>query len=144
MIPQEFIGYSQLTNLNEIAQQLLAYADKTRVWLFFGDLGAGKTTLIKAICAELGILGTVTSPTFALVHEYVLPTGSPVYHIDAYRIGPEQEATLIEVQSYIDTGHYCLVEWPTKLAQVFLPGHMAIQMVTEADGSRSIRAQLND
>jgi tRNA threonylcarbamoyladenosine biosynthesis protein TsaE len=144
MNPQTFTRHSQLTNLREIAQQLLAYAGQTKVWLFFGDLGAGKTTLIKAICAELDVLDAVTSPTFALVHEYALPNGSPVYHIDAYRIGPGQEATILEVQSYLDTGHYCLIEWPTKLTQASLPAHMTIQMFTQPDGSRSIKAQLHD
>jgi tRNA threonylcarbamoyladenosine biosynthesis protein TsaE len=144
MIPPEITVYGQLSNLDVIAQQLLDYAGQAKVWLFLGDLGAGKTTLIKALCAKLGVADAVTSPTFALVHEYALPTGMPVYHIDAYRIGPEEELTNWELQSYLDSGHYCFVEWPTKLAKVVLPAHMTIQIIPQPDGSRFIKARLSD
>lgn len=137
-----FTSYSYLASLRDTAQQLLAYANTQKVWLFTGNLGAGKTTLIKAICAELGIQEPVTSPTFGLVHEYALPTKEPVYHLDAYRIINGQEAAAQEFQPYLDGDYYCFVEWPMNLTQVVFPRHMAIDIVIQAHGARRVHAQL--
>ncbi len=133
---------SQLADLSKTAQDLLGYAGQNKVWLFYGDLGAGKTTLIKALCAELGVLGPVTSPTFGLVHEYALPTGEPVYHIDAYRVEAGDLGTNLEVQACLDSGHYCFVEWPEKLMDMAWPPHMTIQLKPQPADSRELKMQL--
>jgi tRNA threonylcarbamoyladenosine biosynthesis protein TsaE len=135
-----FTSYSSLNNLPEIAKELLNFAGKTKVWLFLGDLGAGKTTLIKALCAQLGLLEVVTSPTFALVHEYRLPSNEAIYHIDAYRTDPE--TTVVEWQSYFDTGSYCFIEWPTRLGAVVLPSHIVISLAPQSAGNCYVQAQL--
>ena len=78
-------------------------------------MGAGKTTLIKEICASLGILTPITSPTFSLVNEYQTPSGKPIYHFDFYRINSIEEVYDIGYEDYFYSGHICLIEWPEKI-----------------------------
>ncbi|TZF85751.1 tRNA (adenosine(37)-N6)-threonylcarbamoyltransferase complex ATPase subunit type 1 TsaE (plasmid) [Pedobacter sp. BS3] len=110
----------QLIAINELekaAQQLLDVAGKHKVWLFYGDMGAGKTTLIKAICRQLGITDTVSSPTFSIVNEYASPQG-PVYHFDFYRLKAESEALDLGYEDYLYSGNYCFIEWPEKISNL--------------------------
>ena len=106
-----------LSDINSIAQQLINTASAKRIWLLQGDLGAGKTTLVKAICRQLGAVGDFSSPTYSLVNEYLLPSGGAVYHIDLYRLNSIEEALDIGVEEYLNSGSYCLIEWP----QLILP-----------------------
>src|SRR5690349_11408391 len=111
---------THLNNLEEAAQALITYAASCNIWLFKGELGAGKTTLIKAICKQLGVHEHVTSPTFALINTYHLPSGDPIYHLDAYRLSQEAEIVDMDYPFYLETGAYCFIEWPQKIAQ-FIP-----------------------
>lgn len=105
----------QLERLDAAATRLLKSFPENRLFAFFGEMGAGKTTFIKAICKTLGVTENISSPTFALVNEYADKNGNPVYHFDFYRIENEQEAIDIGVREYFSSGHYCFIEWPEKI-----------------------------
>ena len=102
-------------DLEEASRKLLQFSNEKRVIAFFGEMGSGKTTFIKAICGELGVKETVNSPTFALVNEYMTANDKPVYHFDFYRIKNENEARDIGCEEYFYSGHYCFVEWSEKI-----------------------------
>ena len=105
----------KLDTLEVTAKKLLNSFREVRLFAFFGEMGAGKTTFIKAICKALGVHENISSPTFALVNEYADEGGNPVYHFDFYRIENEQEAVDIGVREYFSSGHYCFIEWPEKI-----------------------------
>lgn len=113
------------------ARLLLEKAGAKRVFLFSGDMGVGKTTLIKEMCKALGVFDTTSSPTFSIVNEYQSP-GGPVYHFDFYRIRSEQEAYDMGYEEYFYSGSYCFVEWPEKIGNL-LPED-AVQIHIEAQG----------
>ncbi|MBR3559496.1 MAG: tRNA (adenosine(37)-N6)-threonylcarbamoyltransferase complex ATPase subunit type 1 TsaE [Bacteroidales bacterium] len=103
------------SELPEVARKLLeAYPDE-RVFGFFGEMGTGKTTLIKEICRQLGVAVDMTSPTFAIVNEYWTSDGQPLYHFDFYRIDEPDDATRIGFQDYLYSGNYCFIEWTEKV-----------------------------
>ena len=102
---------SNLEKLDEAAQEVLHYAQDYKTFLFFGDMGAGKTTLIKAICNSLGVHSVVSSPTFSLVNEYEYP-GGLVYHFDCYRLKTPTEALDFGIEEYLSSESYCFIEWP--------------------------------
>ncbi len=107
-------------DLTEVAGSLAAALSgqddgSARIVLFYGSLGAGKTTLIKAVCEALGVEDTVTSPTFAIVNEYRTGDGEPVYHFDFYRTERVEEAYDLGYEEYFYSGKLCLVEWPEKI-----------------------------
>jgi tRNA threonylcarbamoyladenosine biosynthesis protein TsaE len=109
---------TQCRSLDELpgaARQMLEFSGDKKIIAFFGPMGSGKTTFIKAICREMGVKETVSSPTFALVNEYVSADGNPVYHFDFYRIKNENEAREIGCEEYFYSGHYCFVEWSEKI-----------------------------
>lgn len=103
-----------LDGLEQAARELIAHSDNRKIWLFYGEMGAGKTTLIKALARQWGVRETMSSPTFSLVNEYASPSG-PVYHLDLYRLKDEREALDIGIEDYFSSGSFCLVEWPEKL-----------------------------
>ena len=102
-------------DLTEAARKMFQFAGDRRIFAFFGPMGSGKTTFIKAICRELGVTENVTSPTFAIVNEYIAADGNPLYHFDFYRIKNENEARDIGCEEYFSSGHYCFVEWSEKI-----------------------------
>lgn len=99
-----------LAALPEVAEQILAVAKDQNIWLFKGEMGAGKTTLIKAICSQLGVEDTVASPSYSIINEYKLGTGK-LFHFDFYRVESLEEARNIGVEEYFDSGNYCFIEW---------------------------------
>lgn len=105
--------------LEAAANDLLQFCKSEKKFAFYGEIGAGKTTFIKQICKELGVVDTVSSPTYALVNEYQSQSG-PVYHLDLYRLNSAQEAIDIDVAGYLDDEAYCFVEWPD-IAEFLLP-----------------------
>ena len=103
-----------LASLPEVAEQILASVKDQNIWLFKGEMGAGKTTLIKAICSQLGVEDTVASPSYSIVNEYKLGDGK-LFHFDFYRIESIEEAQNIGVEEYFDSGNYCFIEWFAKV-----------------------------
>ena len=114
-VPETTIIIENPDQLEQAAQLILKYADGHRVFAIYGEMGAGKTTLIQSICKQLGIKDTVTSPTFSLVNEYHFDGGERVYHFDFYRIKNIQEAYDIGYEEYFFSGNYCFIEWPEKI-----------------------------
>lgn len=102
------------------ARELLEQIGSSKVLAFHGDLGAGKTTLIKEICKFLGVKDQMSSPTFAIVNEYL--ADEPIYHFDLYRLEKEEELDGIGFDDYVDSGQLCLIEWP-QIAADRLPGN---------------------
>jgi tRNA threonylcarbamoyladenosine biosynthesis protein TsaE len=109
------------------------------VWALHGEMGAGKTTLIKALVAALGVTEVTASPTFSIVNEYHDKNGKPIYHFDFYRIKNEVEAFDIGIDEYFDSGNLCLVEWPEKIPSLLPSAHLEIQLEIIDQQSRLIR-----
>ena len=130
-----------LAALPQAAQQLLPLLEQHKVIAFYGAMGAGKTTLIKAICDAMGITGTVNSPTFALVNEYRKPNGDPVYHFDFYRINKPEEAFDLGYEEYFFSGHACLVEWPELIAPLLPAGALHLHINVNNNGARTLDKQ---
>jgi tRNA threonylcarbamoyladenosine biosynthesis protein TsaE len=127
-----------LSDLNVVADKFLRAIRDKKVFAFFGPMGVGKTTFIKALCNELGVVEIVTSPTFALVNEYQTGGGDVIYHFDFYRIEKIEEVYDLGYEDYFYSGNYCFIEWPDKVAEI-LPEDIAyVQLVENKDGSRTI------
>jgi len=127
-----------LSDLNVVADKFLRAMRGKKVFAFFGPMGVGKTTFIKALCNELGVVEIVTSPTFALVNEYQTGEGDVIYHFDFYRIEKIEEVYDFGYEDYFYSGNYCFIEWPDKVAEI-LPENIAyVQLVENKDGSRTI------
>ncbi len=127
--------------LNEAADELLKFADKQRIFLFFGNMGAGKTTFIKSICKALGFHDSVSSPTYSIVNEYPLK-GALIYHFDFYRLKNQEEAYDIGFEEYLDSGNYCLIEWPEKIGDLWPDSYIKVEIEEIEGGSRIIKAQV--
>lgn len=127
-----------ISQLHQVAQQIVDFAEGDKVWLFYGEMGAGKTTLIKAICDVFAVQDLVNSPTFALVNEYRNEENQIFYHFDFYRIQNLEEALDIGVEDYFYSGHYCFIEWPSTIDVLIPEEHLSIQIEVTNDGSRSI------
>lgn len=131
----------RLSDLNGIAGSMIDASGDERILAFYGEMGVGKTTLIRAICRRLGVLSEVTSPTFALVNEY--PAGSGlVYHFDFYRINKISEALDFGIEEYFDSHAWCLMEWPGKIEELLPESTVRIFLLEKADGSRTIRMEI--
>ena len=105
---------------------------------FEGEMGAGKTTLIRALCAALGVEDDVSSPTFALVNEYRDGRGQPVYHFDFYRLDSAEEAARLGAAEYFDSGYLCLVEWPARVAELLPPQRLLVELTVTGPETRRI------
>jgi tRNA threonylcarbamoyladenosine biosynthesis protein TsaE len=130
---------TQLSDLPDAANHLLLNFPASRIFLFFGDMGAGKTTFIKTICADLGVDDAVTSPTYSIVNEYSSPKGK-IYHFDFYRLKDESEALDMGYEEYFYSGNYCLIEWPEKIASLWPPEFVKVNMAVLNDDRRRITA----
>jgi tRNA threonylcarbamoyladenosine biosynthesis protein TsaE len=126
-----------LDDIQSVAQQLLAQNPK-KVILLVGEMGAGKTTLIKALVAALGVQNATSSPTFSLVNEYHTDTNGPVYHFDVYRIKEETEAYDFGMDEYLYSGHWCFVEWPEKIPTLIPQEHSTIKIKTLSATTREL------
>jgi tRNA threonylcarbamoyladenosine biosynthesis protein TsaE len=133
-----------LQEISRAASEIVAACGDETIWLFEGSMGAGKTTLIKAICGELGVLNTVQSPTFSIVNEYLTDTGETIYHFDCYRLKNVAEAFDIGVEEYLDSGNLCLIEWPDKIADLLPEQFVKISIIPLPNGKRSIEILNND
>lgn len=122
-------------DLKPAAKQLLAFAAEEKIFLFDGDMGAGKTTFIKVICEALGVEDLVSSPTFSIVNEYLAEDGK-IYHFDFYRIKDLQEAYDIGYEEYFYSGDYCLIEWPEKIPDLLPPHYIRVTINVTREQTR--------
>jgi len=138
MTGQNEVRIDKVEGLNEVAQRLLEGFPKNRVFALFGQMGVGKTTLVKAICHHLGSSDTPTSPTFSIVNEYAIPSGPSIFHFDFYRLKKLEEAYNIGYEEYFYSGNYCFIEWPGIIEPLLPPDCIRIQ-ITEENGIRVFR-----
>lgn len=129
---------AHISQLPDMAKRIIDFAGQERLWLFEGEMGAGKTTLIKAICDAFGVQDVVSSPTFALVNEYRNLKDDIFYHFDFYRIQDAAEALDIGVNDYFYSGNYCFVEWPSNIDALIPENYLNIRIEAAVDDSRSI------
>jgi len=117
-----------LDNLREVAQQLLSLLGDEKIVAFYGEMGSGKTTIIKAMCECLDCVDAVNSPTFAIVNEYFTKDRKTVYHFDFYRLKNLREALDIGVEEYLYSGHLCFLEWPETIETLLPENHVKVRI----------------
>jgi tRNA threonylcarbamoyladenosine biosynthesis protein TsaE len=127
-----------LNDLPEVAAQLIEFAGDHTIWLFEGEMGAGKTTLIRAVCDAFGVEDNVHSPTFSLVNEYANAEGETFYHFDFYRIKEETEAMDIGAEEYFYSGDRCFIEWSSKIPSLIPERLLKIELEAQEDKTRKI------
>lgn len=132
------IEVNGLGELQAAALKIIEFAGDEKVWVLNGSMGAGKTTLSKAICAELGVMDTVQSPTFSIVNEYLTWNDEVIYHFDFYRLEHPEEALAIGVEEYFDSENLCLIEWPQKIGNLLPEKHLAIDIKDKGDKLREL------
>lgn len=135
------ITINDLASIRDAARRFVENIGESTVFAFYGKMGAGKTTFIKAVCEELGVEDVITSPTFAIVNEYRSDsTGELIYHFDFYRIKKIDEVYDMGYEDYFYSGALCFIEWP-ELVEDLLPGDaVTVKITEEADGSRKVVA----
>lgn len=126
-----------ISELPSVASAIIKHSDNSRIFLFYGDMGAGKTTLIKALCEYLGTVEPVTSPTFSIVNEYA-GSDNKIYHFDFYRLKNETEALDMGYEEYFYSDAYCFIEWPEKIAGLLPEHYVSIQLKVIDHNSRQI------
>ena len=126
-----------LDKIREAAREFVCQIGEHRIFAFYGKMGAGKTTFIKAICEELGVSDVITSPTFAIVNEYTGSEG-PIYHFDFYRIKKLEEVYDMGFEDYFYSGALCFIEWPELIEEILPEDAVKVTITENADGSRTI------
>ena len=121
-----------------IASKIIIAFNQHKIFLFQGHMGAGKTTIIKNMCYELGVTDNVSSPTYSIVNEYSSPSGK-VFHFDFYRIKSQQEALDLGIDEYLYSGYYCFIEWPDKIPDILPDHYLKILVREELDQSRTLQ-----
>lgn len=134
------IKIQSLDNIAEAARRFVAALGENTVFAFYGKMGAGKTTFIKAVCEELGVTDVITSPTFSIVNEYRSErSGELIYHFDFYRIKKLEEVYDMGYEDYFYSGALCFIEWPELVEELLPDDAVRVEVTEEADGSRTIR-----
>lgn len=128
----------QMTDIECVARQFVEEQSDGRVFAFYGQMGAGKTTFIAAVCKALGIEEPVNSPTFAIVNEYVADNGETVYHFDCYRLNTLRDALNIGIEEYFASGNICFIEWAENIEELLPADTVRVNIVVEDDGSREV------
>lgn len=134
----------ELSDLKEIARQIRGQLKKFQVWLFYGEMGSGKTTLIKEICKAAGVMDSMSSPTFSIVNEYETGDHQLIYHFDFYRIKNEVEAYDIGADEYLYSGSPCFIEWPDKIPSLIPLVHAEVAIHVEQNTLRTIVLSFHD
>lgn len=132
------IKINDLEHIREAARQFIDAMGNQHVFAFYGHMGAGKTTFIKAICEELGVDDVVTSPTFAIVNEYTAADGIPIYHFDFYRIKKLEEVYDMGYEDYFYGDGLCFIEWPEMMEELLPEGATKVQIAENPDGTRTV------
>jgi len=126
-----------IEDIQSSSKKLLNSIGNYKIFLFRGEMGAGKTTLIKALCKELGVAENVTSPTFSIVNEYTIPAGK-IYHFDFYRLKNQTEALDMGCEEYFYSGDYCFIEWPEMIPDLIPDQHVNIDIKILSNDKREI------
>jgi tRNA threonylcarbamoyladenosine biosynthesis protein TsaE len=116
-----------LDEISAVSKMILAQNPK-KVILFYGEMGAGKTTLIKALAKSLGVTAATSSPTFSLINEYQTDDEDSIYHFDVYRLKNESEAYDMGIEEYLYSGHWCFVEWAEKIPSLIPNEHSVVRI----------------
>jgi tRNA threonylcarbamoyladenosine biosynthesis protein TsaE len=132
------IKIQDIDHIREAAREFIKHIGQRRVFAFYGKMGAGKTTFVKAICEELGVEDVITSPTFAIINEYGLPDGDSLYHFDFYRIKKLEEVYDMGYEDYFYSGSLCFIEWPELIEDVLPDDAVRVSIKEQADGSRQV------
>lgn len=127
-----------LENIDQAATEFVKSMGDNTVFAFHGEMGAGKTTFIKAICEKLGVSDTINSPTFAIVNEYRSDSGELIYHFDFYRINKVEEAFDFGYEDYFYSGSLCFIEWPELIENLLPADTVNVSIKVLEDGSRSV------
>lgn len=128
-----------LDTIRETAREFVANMGQASVFAFYGKMGAGKTTFVKAICEELGVEDVITSPTFAIVNEYQsTKTGDPIYHFDFYRIKKLDEVYDMGYEDYFYSGAPCFLEWPELIEEILPNDAVKVTITEQEDGTRIV------
>jgi len=131
------LNVTSLSQLPSIATEIISFANTSRIFLFYGEMGAGKTTLIKSLCESLGVTEPVTSPTFSIVNEYI-GTKNKIYHFDFYRLKTQTEALDLGYEEYFYSDAWCFIEWPDKIPGLLPDHYIKINIEVLDNNSRQI------
>lgn len=134
------INISELDQLPKATQQLLSFAGEIKVFAFEAEMGAGKTTFIKQLCNDLGSQDNFSSPTYSIVNEYQFPSGK-IFHFDLYRLKSADELMDLGFEEYVDSKHYCLIEWPEMSLPFLHKPYMSI-IINVKENNRYLSAQI--
>jgi tRNA threonylcarbamoyladenosine biosynthesis protein TsaE len=133
-----------VSDLELLAREIVEKLNNVTVWLFRGEMGSGKTTLIKMVCKVLGVEEAMSSPTFSIVNEYQTVDKKKVYHFDFYRIKDEVEAIDIGTEEYFYSGYPCFIEWPEKIPSLIPLQYAEVNIQVETDTKRIIAFAVHD
>jgi tRNA threonylcarbamoyladenosine biosynthesis protein TsaE len=128
-------------DLHKAALKFINLTKGHKLFAFYGVMGAGKTTIIKAVCEALGAKDVVSSPTFTLVNEYTTAGGDPIYHIDFYRIRKTEEVFDFGIEEYFSSGYFCFMEWPGLIEDFLPPGTVRVRISVEGDEQRILEIE---
>lgn len=132
------IEIKSLDHIQEAAQSFIDHIGDNTIFAFYGHMGAGKTTFIKAVCEALGVEDVINSPTFAIVNEYLAKDDLTIYHFDCYRINKISEALDMGCTEYFDSGNICFIEWPENIAELLPYDTVKVNITVNDDDSRTI------
>ncbi len=140
------IRIKDIDHIREAAREFISHIGEARVFAFYGKMGAGKTTFVKALCEELGVEDVITSPTFAIINEYTASTATsqgeenrmPIYHFDFYRIKRIEEVYDMGYEDYFYSGALCFIEWPELIEEILPDDAVRVSITEQEDGSRTV------
>ncbi len=141
MIKGDFFA-KDVESLPGIAKRILEATNGLNVFAFYGKMGAGKTTFIKAFCKTLDVIDEVNSPTFSIINEYFTSSDDSIYHFDFYRIKKIEEVFDIGYEEYIYSNNYCFLEWPELITELLPPSFVYISIEESGDGERKISYEI--
>jgi len=133
------IKIETIESIAHAATEFISKMNGEKIFAFYGDMGAGKTTFIKAVCKELGVKENVNSPTFSIVNEYMGTKNTIIYHFDCYRLKNLDEAIDIGIEEYLYSGNLCFIEWPEKIASLLPDSYVKVEIRELESGIRDIQ-----
>ncbi|MCR5513557.1 MAG: tRNA (adenosine(37)-N6)-threonylcarbamoyltransferase complex ATPase subunit type 1 TsaE [Prevotella sp.] len=132
------IKITDIEHIREAAREFINQIGDRRVFAFYGKMGAGKTTFVKAICEELGVEDVITSPTFAIINEYSTDSDESIFHFDFYRIKKLEEVYDMGYEDYFYSGALCFIEWPELIEEILPEDTVRVSISEQEDGSRLV------